>query len=63
MSNGNVLYTIVGSVSADNGRTKPKSKTAKRRAGSLDSEDHNLCLLRASTGKKTISTVVRSGNS
>lgn len=49
---------IMVSYSSDNGRTKPKPKGKKGRASSPDTEEHNLCLLRASTGKKTIRTVV-----
>ena len=46
------------SLTTDNGRTKPRPKAkAKGKAGSPEPEDH-LCLLRASNGKKKISTVI-----
>ena len=43
----------------DNGRTKPHPRPSKKTKGGASSEpDENLCLLRASNGKKKISTVV-----
>ena len=50
----------------DNGRTKPHPKTKKGKKAATSSprkamspeHDENLCLLRASNGKKHISTVV-----
>ena len=44
----------------DNGRTKPKPKLKGKRKGKAASPEpeENLCLMRASNGKKTISTVI-----
>ena len=43
----------------DNGRTKPHPRPSKKTKGGASSEpDDNLCLLRATNGKKKISTVV-----
>ena len=39
----------------DDGRTKPKSKKSDK---SMDVGPEELCLLRASSGKKKISTIV-----
>ena len=50
-------YVIVLSL-ADNGRSKPCPRK-KSRNQYLSEPEENLCLLRASNGKKKISTVVR----
>ena len=50
-------YNIVLSL-IDNGHSKPCPRT-KSRDQYLSEPEENLCLLRASNGKKKISTVVR----
>ncbi len=53
-----VVVEKCGIQSVDNGRTKPRPRKSKTGAGADHVVDENLCLLRASNGKKKISTVV-----
>ena len=54
---GSLIYHAMYK-SLDNGRTKPRPRKSKTGPGADHVVDENLCLLRASNGKKKISTVV-----
>ena len=53
-----VVFPLSVSVFVDNGHVKPKRKRKGSKQATAPEADDNLCLLRATNGKKKISTVV-----